>query len=508
MNKEQPGGSNESLLKLLSEIAGLTAGIIGYFVSLFGLMKGQYSKTAAVLTLVLTTVFLVRWRWRGIAERKEKKGKGTKSKTTSAHFFDPLRSATAEFYRLPLPRRRIEATVLGILSLFTLVRTGIQLPAVVSEWTKVPDLACHTPDENAKYRVVVASLNQYAEQKLVIADRIFDELVTDSAGNLYTVCRLDQVLENSDDVEKAILAYEADVLIWGRSDVQGYEIHLRVPRLSESDRNASNVSIEEAASYSFQQVEPENVSFISQFTLTELLILEGRFDEGKARLEQILIGADQIGVRKENIADGYYLLGLYYDPYFSPDADIQKAVATYSQAIENDSTLFEAWVNRGSLYMDLGQKELAFADFSYLIEHGSREYEGMAYINRADLQKDPEAAKADLDAAVKADPELGHYYRGLWYLKAQEYALARDDLQQAIMYNAEVYLYYEYLGIAQLHTGDEEAARQTFSDMVPYLTGEDRESVIADLEAEGNAYRNLQAGIDAIIEDLKSAEIP
>lgn len=508
MNKEQPAGSTESFIKLLTGVASLTAGLIGYFVALFGLADVMYPKTASVLTVVFTTVLMAQWRWRQIAQKKEKKEKTNKSKTKPIEpFLNPLRSATTDLYSLPLLRRRIEATVLGMLSLFTLVWTGISLPAIVSEWTTDPDISCHAPDGNTKYRVIVATLNQYSDQKLVIADQIFDALVGDSVNNLYTVCRLKKTMENIGDAEIAIVDYDADVIIWGRSDAQGYEINLTVPKLSELDRNASQVGIEEAAFVNFQKVELENVSFITQFTLTELLILDGRFDEAKVKLNQTLLDAKQTGVHKENIADGYYLLGLYYDPYFSPDADIQQAIEKYSQAIENEISLFEARVNRASLYIDIDQDEKAFADFTYLIEHGSREYQGMGYINRAGLQEDPEAEKADLDAAVKVYPELGYYYRGLWYLEAQEYALARDDLQQAVMYNPEVYIFYEYLGRAQLHAGEEEAAIQTFSNMVPYLTVEDREKVIADLEAEGNAYPDLQPGIGVIIENLKSAEI-
>lgn len=508
MNKEQPAGSTESFIKVMTGVASLTAGLIGYFVALFGLADVLFPKTASVLTVVLTTVLMAQWRWRQIAQKKEKKGKTNKSKSAPIEpFFNPLRSATADLYRLPLLRRRIEAAVLGMLSLFSLVWTGISLPSIVSEWTTVQDFSCHSPAGNPKYRVVVADLNQYSDQTLVIADRIFDSLVDDSANHLYTVCRLKKTMENIADAEKASVDYEADVIIWGRSDVQGYEVNLTAPKLSELDRNASQVEFEEAASYTFQKVEPDNVAFITQFTLTELLILDGRFDEAKVKLNQSLLDARQTGVRKENIANGYYLLGLYYDPYFSPDADIQKAVEKYSQALESDADQFEARVNRASLYIDLGQDEEAFADFTYLIEHGSREYQGMAYISRADLQPTPEASKADLDAAVDIYPELGYFYRGLWYLEAQEYSLARDDLQQAVLNNPEVYFFYEYLGIAQLHSGEEEAARQTFSNMVPYLTAEDREDVIADLEAEGNAYPDLQPSIGAIIERLKSAEI-
>lgn len=508
MNKDQPSGSSASFIKSLTEIANISAGVIGYLVALFGLADVRYPKTASLLTLVLTTALVVQWRWRKIAQKKEKKGKAPKGKTTPSHrFLDPVRDSTADLYSLPLLQRRIEVVVLGVLSIATLVWLGISLPAIIAEWTNVPALACNAPKEDAKYRVIVADINQTGTQKLLTADRIFDTLVHDSSSSLYTVCRLAKIMEVTEDAENAIQEYEADVLIWGRSDVQGYEIHLEVPKLSEPDRNASEVGIEEAASFGFQQVEPENVSFVTQFTLTELLVLDGRFDEARVKLDTILIEASQMGVRKENIADAYYLLGLYYDPYFSPDPEIEKAVAKYAQAIDNNPSLFEAWVNRGVLYIDLDQKDAAFIDFTYLIEHGSSEYQGMAYINRAGLQTDPQAAKADLDAAVEKAPEIGYYYRGLWYLGAQEYSKATDDFQQAVLYNPEVYIYYEYLGRAQLHAGEVEDAKGTFANMVPYLTAEDRENVIADLEDEAIAYPPLKPSIDEIIADLKRAEI-
>lgn len=510
MNKEQPGGSNESLLKLLSEIAGLTAGIIGYFVSLFGLMKGQYSKTAAVLTLVLTTVFLVRWRWRGIAERKEKKGKGTKSKTASAHFFDPLRSATAEFYRLPLPQRRIEATVLGILSLFTLVRTGIQLPAVVSEWSTDKEFVCNDYETEGKLRIVIADLDDATQDSsLNIPDRIAETLAEYPSGDFYSICRLHQPVTSGLEAPQVAETREADMLIWGRIDIAGYDIHLEVPALGTPQQNLPVISIDEATSTEFQSKEAKHISYVSQFALTELLLLNGQVTDAQLYLSAALDQAALDKLDSKYLADGYFLLGLFFDPNYSTNPNQERSVESYTKALEFNEHLDKARLNRGYGYINLDMKDEARADLDYLIKYGEPYYQCDAYINRADLQSDPDAKMSDLGQAIKCNPQLGYLYRGLEWMNRDEYQLSIRDLKKAVEYDLGSWYNYHYLGLAQLYNGDYEEALATYERMLRYLPDQEtRDDVIQDIKNFQAEVPNSKTTCEEIIKALLAAPLP
>lgn len=513
MNNE-PGSSNPvtTTAKKVDEIVR-TAGVISaYLLALFGFAQTPIPKTLSLVTILVTTIYIVQWRWSRLNSRKKTKSKkaGNTPQPFLHKLFEPVQVKYDTGFLLPLTRRRVEFAVAALLTTATLAWTIYTVPAVIKEFQpKSPFLACSEDGKKdaEKFFIIVASPDITEDStELLIAEMIYDSLVLDPAAKSYEVCLIEKVFNVSTQAKEAAETFGADVMIWGRGTTQ-YEIHLEVPALTAAEDNLSRLQLEEAASLEFLNLELKQISFVTQFTLSELLVLSGDFDGARAQMERSLVEARQNSLNGKDLARGRYLLGLYYDPYFSPDPDIDRSVAEYSKAIESDETLYKAWLNRGFLYVDLGLRDKARQDFTYLIENGDDEFKGFAYINRSDLQDDPKAKMRDLDAAVEAEPSEGYFYRGREYMKREQFSKASEDFEQAIIFDPEYYENYEYLGLAQLHAREYESAIQTFKNMVPYLLEEDRDVVIDDLEAFAAEHGEARAVVDEIVAILKRAKL-
>lgn len=512
MNTEQPSESTlEVLAKIVKEVSSLSIGLIGYFVALFGLADVEYAKTLSVVTLVLTTVFLAQWRWRRIAEKKEKKGKATKRKTKALDYFlNPLRGVNADLYRLPLLQRRVEAGVLGVLSLFTLVWAGIRLPAVVSEWSTDKEFVCNDYETEGKLRIVLADLDEGTQDStLNIPDRIAETLAEYPSGEFYSICRLHQPVTSGLEAPQVAETYEADMLIWGRIDTAGYDLHLEVPKLGSPQENLPVISMDEATTTEFQSKEAKHISYVSQFALTELLLLNGQVSDAQLYLSAALDQAELDTLDSQYLADGYFLLGLFFDPNYSSVPNQERSVEAYTKALAFNKDLDKARLNRAYGYTNLGMNTEARDDLDYLIQYGEPFYKCTAYINRADLQIDPDARMGDLGEAIKCNPQQGYLYRGLEWMNRHEYQLAIRDLNKAVEYDRGSWYNYHYLALAQLTHGDYEDALATYKGMLPYLPDQEtRDDVIEDIKNFQETFPNSKPTCEEIITTLLAAPLP
>lgn len=514
MSKDQPPKeSTASFIKSLTDIASLTAGVIGYLVALFGLADVRYPKTASVLTILLTSVLVVQWRWRKFGLKKEginKKGKkpASKASETTDRFLDVLRSSESDPYVLPLIRRRIEAGIMVSLSIFALAWFGLNLQAIITEWTKIPGITCNTPDDKDKLRVVIADLYEVNSQQLLISDKIYDALVNEPAGNFYTVCRLTKSLKVITDAEKVITDYKADVVIWGRNDVV-YQIHLEAPGLSNPRRKLSELASSEASSVEFQLKEPEHISFVTEVALSELLMLHSQAAEAQGRLETALASVNPNQVSLNDLANAYFLLGLFYHPDYSSAPNEQKAIDAYTRALDSDETFDAARLNRGMVRSSLGDDKEALEDFNYLIEKNTP-LKGSAYINRSFIlmQSDPDAALRDLDEVVSIDPAEGYFFRGTARMNNGDYPGAIADFEKAIQYDPQGYYNYHLLGQSQLYAGQYAEAEETYIRIVPYLNEETRQQVIDELREDAQYSPEIAPAVEKIIAELKSVSVP
>lgn len=507
MREKHSSGSIPTLIKSITDIASSVGAVTAYLVAIFGIGDLPYPKTTSLLTILATSILVVNWRWGKLRSRK----KGSKippARPQLERIMDPIQKTNNESYTLPLTRRRIEAGLVLSLSVFTLGWTGVNFSSVVSELTTNPALSCNDPGEAAKLRILIADLHETtAESQLLISDKISDSLTEYPAGDFYKVCRLAEPVKSITLANEAAKTYEADIVIWGRSDAATYEIHLEAPALGDPHQNLSELGIEEATSSEFQLKEPEHVSFVSQFALAELLLLNGQVTEAQARLADALAEADREKLDPLDIADGYYLLGLFYDPHYSPSPDEELAIAAYSKAIDRNSNLHKAWLNRGYMHMLLGMVEEAMADFNHLIDNDTP-FKGMAYVNRSGLQSDPDAIMRDLDAAVKFAPEEGYFFRGIERMNRRDFQGAIEDLEKAVEVDPAGWENYHYLGLVQLYNGEYEAAKKTYVRILPYLDEVTRDDAIVDLQDSAEVFPEIKPTTDEIIQALQAANLP
>jgi len=114
---------------------------------------------------------------------------------------------------------------------------------------------------------------------------------------------------------------------------------------------------------------------------------------------------------------------------------LTEALERYTEAIRLDTTLVQAYSNRGSTYLNLGQPELAIPDLDEAIRlnpalavpYSTR---GLAHTNLGNFNQ----AVKDLNDAVRIDPKFADAYssRGFAHRAAGRLQRATSDFDQAI----------------------------------------------------------------------------
>lgn len=115
--------------------------------------------------------------------------------------------------------------------------------------------------------------------------------------------------------------------------------------------------------------------------------------------------------------------------------DFETAIGKFSQAIEAQPDLLDAYMFRGNAYIDLGEYPQALPDLDHVIENDPDRHD--AYYNRslahAALEQN-DLALADLDRAIQLEPnELAYYLqRSIVHSFREEYEAALDDAAKAV----------------------------------------------------------------------------
>jgi tetratricopeptide (TPR) repeat protein len=511
---------------LLGEVSGFVVAIVAYLMAVTGQSPGPLPQTTAVFTVVVTTLALWAWRWSQITRQKPApEGKvlvtgkvpdKPQLRSLGDRLLDPFRSSGARSYALSLTRRRVEAAGLALLTLATATWTGFAMPDLVSELagpTPSPSLpmTCLGSKESTALQAVIPTFNRAeGAPDLQLAERLFDQLSEYIVGDV-AVCRVAQVVSNRGEALDLGRQTTAAIVIWGRIDVAVFEVNLKVADWDLPDRTLPPLPSEEAADSTFQIREPLHIRFLTEFTLSQILYLDNRPEEAREMLERALVTARQEGLDEENpkdLAEAYFFLGFLFDTRISPNPDLERAIEAYSQAAELDPTFYRTFLNRGFAYAALGETDQAVADYTVLIEAESP-LAGPAYVNRAQLQPTHKLAESDFEAAIQLIPLEGLVSRGRFRLwKWNDPPGAIEDFQQALRLTSEdPYLYHD-LGQAQLIANRFDAAIQTYSDAITYMTPEDRDIIVEELGwlAEDNPH--LKEPVAAIIAKLQATPPP
>ncbi|MGP8215059.1 MAG: tetratricopeptide repeat protein [Bacteroidia bacterium] len=145
---------------------------------------------------------------------------------------------------------------------------------------------------------------------------------------------------------------------------------------------------------------------------------------------------DAISKYPERCFDGYYNRGTYY---MNLKKDDNKALSDYNKLLELDPAYAHAYNNRGLIYYDRGQYDLAMADYNKALELDSRN--AMAYNNQGRLyyqQGQIDLALADYNRAIELDSGNTGVYnnRAVIYYSRGQYDLAMADYNKVLEHKA------------------------------------------------------------------------
>ena len=146
-----------------------------------------------------------------------------------------------------------------------------------------------------------------------------------------------------------------------------------------------------------------------------------------------------------------------------------KAIVHYTEAINLNSELTEAYNNRGVAYKDKGEFDLAIQDYNKAIDLNPENAE--AYNNRGVAYKGKgefDLAIQDYNKAIDLNPENAKAYnnRGVAYKDKGEFDLAIQDYTTAIDLNPENATAYNNRGVAYAKKGEFDLAIQDFNKTI------------------------------------------
>lgn len=181
---------------------------------------------------------------------------------------------------------------------------------------------------------------------------------------------------------------------------------------------------------------PEETRYLSLLILGQLYA--GRGDHGRARAT-LLQALTQPPADRAAQAALHFLLG--YVQQTDRPADLDAAIAAYTEALTLQPTLISARVNRANAYLHRAgptDLEAALADLSAVIAAWPED--AAAYVNRGAIYLrlkragDLTAALADLDRGVALAPEMveARFNRGLARIRANDAAGWQADLTEAL----------------------------------------------------------------------------
>lgn len=518
MSEEKTSNPISAIIKPIGDIVTTATVVAAYIQGIFKVADTKIPNTVSLLLVVVTSIFVIGRRWGKLSEKRKKRPNNGNSKekpkgSLREQILEPFKESKNDPYILPAPRRRLEAGFIMALAVFTVGWTGFNASAVVYELTTDPSLSsCSYAEGDANLLILVADVKETGEQQLFVSSKVYNKLVDNQNGSGYSVCRVSDVFEAGTDAVQKAKELEAAIIIWGTRDAVSYEIHLEAPAFEDVDKDLSDEAVKVAVSREFQVREVTHIAYVTEFTLSEIKLLQGRVPEAQIQLQDALdrARAEKNPPSQQDLADGYYLLGLLYDPNNSGFSDEGKAIDAYGEAEAIDEKQYAARLNRGILLGNVQRIDEALEEFDYLTGNADTptSLKGDALINRTLLLKDPQERISGFEAAAKIAPADGYTFLGGEYLEQKKYAEAIKNLEEAIHYDPAFFLNYHLLGLSQLYAGEYDGAKDTYKLIVPYLTEEDRQAVIQELKEKADAQPEIKPTVDEIIQQLQDAKLP
>ncbi len=576
MDPNTPNDWMQTVRKYLSEIVLFVGAVIIFAATLTGKIPkpDQYPRTAQAVLVGVLAFVACQFLWEKITRQKQPRKPPETSavwnqlrlllrrpktqapvaapednsedepKAKRPSFLDHLKSLA----RLPEDhdyvysriRRLVMAAVMVLLVVTVSAFIGRSWTAIADEWEKHeplpdgPSMTCVGSSDPDAPLVLVTSLQQPGNMIFAIDDKLFNMFTdrvlhspSDSLIRKIRFCRVDLVVTLRAKALEQIEKTKAEIVIWGVLDSTEYEAEIEAPGFDEMIPGLLEVK---TPSSLWSVADPQNnLAFLTDVVLAQIYVSNLHLEEGIQLLDSALEEAAGNLDTKEGrltLAMGYFALGTMYDllaggqlPDTSGEAPLpntsitQDAIGAYTDAIQLDPTFQQPRLNRGFDYQVIGETDLAFDDYTFLITTKEPSRTGnslaaLAYTNRAWLQPSSRLALRDFDGAIKLAPITGHRERGYYYMSRSDYEAAIEDFEEVVRRSPENPLSYHSLGMAQLTAGQYDAAIQTYNNAIPYLTPGDVDRFMLELDGLAAASPDLKPYVAAIRRNLQQGVTP
>ncbi|MYK93686.1 tetratricopeptide repeat protein, partial [Candidatus Poribacteria bacterium] len=147
----------------------------------------------------------------------------------------------------------------------------------------------------------------------------------------------------------------------------------------------------------------------------------------------------------------------------------QKAIAYYTEALEQKPDLLEAYLNRGIVYNNMDKVDEALENYNTAIQldpsYTDAYYNrGFVYLDKEDLDQ----AVADFSKVIELNPEHAeaYYFRGLLYFSKEDFEQGLQDCNRAIQLNPDDDDTYNLRGIAYARKGNFDNAFKDYTKAI------------------------------------------
>ncbi|MEM1328176.1 MAG: tetratricopeptide repeat protein [Bacteroidota bacterium] len=170
---------------------------------------------------------------------------------------------------------------------------------------------------------------------------------------------------------------------------------------------------------------------------------------------------DQLLKQDPQNAEAYFMMGMN----FKETGDTARAINSFQEAVDRNSTLVDAWLQLGDLYTALGE-ELALQYYENAIRVAPQNvapYHAKAFY-LANVVDDLEGAIAVYEEINRIDPQYedAYFNAGLVYLDLGNFEKARQQFDLTLKFSPTHIRAYFYRGLASEFLGNAAAAKQDY----------------------------------------------
>lgn len=341
-----------------------------------------------------------------------------------------------------LSRRNLTLSI--IVAVTVILSFVIELPKKISESLQVfptPTKLDFLPASENETLIVVADFDDRAKNGSIGVDPaqyIFEQLQSQiKKDNLpVQVKRLYQTV-NENTVQDLGATYKAALVVWGWFDTLSINPHIEKINplqgyVPQSDNNRLELTAPSKIDLGQIDELSKQVTNITLLTLSLDRYWAGDGNSSLAYLNNIISNTTPQTSNQEILTWAYFYRG---NSYFFFKQDATKAIQDYSIVIDKSPKMVMALDNRGSLYYETGQYELAIADFDQVIQiepnnaiaWGTR---GAVYAEKGDF----DSAISNYNQALQLDSKdaLTYENRGIAYSNKSQFDKAISDYTMAI----------------------------------------------------------------------------